>query len=351
MSYDKQIISDIAELKSTMRSLGLYERPAGRVVLCWLYNLALILGGLAVFVFSDALWLRIPAIVLSTLGLLGNATIAHSASHGSISDSSALNTFLFYFGFPFMLMVSAKYWNRSHIRVHHPAPNVIGVDDDSDLSPFFALNERDVAGAGPARRWFFRYQGYLIPFLIVFNGFNVQRTGWTLLVRELFDPGKRTASHWADLAAMFAHVLVWIGLPMLFFPMIDVLLVYVLRIVLMGYAMFAAFAAAHFPAEAICIDPDQRENFDFNFRTGFFGRLACNGVEYQIEHHIFPNISHIHYPRLSPLMRDFCARHGMPYRTLGWGEAIWKSYLVFFRPKPVLSDLESMRLAPAGSGA
>ena len=49
------------------------------------------------------------------------------------------------------------------------------------------------------------------------------------------------------------------------------------------------------------------------------------------------------------MVEAFCRRHGYPYRTLGWGEALWKSYLTFWRPKPVRTDLEahSVMLATA----
>jgi len=44
-------------------------------------------------------------------------------------------------------------------------------------------------------------------------------------------------------------------------------------------------------------------------------------------------------------VREFCSKHGLPYRTLGWGEALWKSYRVFFFPKPVIADVNTLRLS------
>jgi linoleoyl-CoA desaturase len=76
-----------------------------------------------------------------------------------------------------------------------------------------------------------------------------------------------------------------------------------------------------------------------NFRTGWFGRFVCSGLEYQIEHHLFPNISHTRLPEVSLLVRDYCRLHGVPYRTLGWAEAVFKSVAVFIVPKPVVCAL------------
>jgi fatty acid desaturase len=72
-----------------------------------------------------------------------------------------------------------------------------------------------------------------------------------------------------------------------------------------------------------------------NFQTGRIGGLLCAGLQYQIEHHLFPGMSHVYYPEASKIVRAYCDRHGYPYRTLGWGEAVWKALLVFYRPKPV----------------
>ena len=49
--------------------------------------------------------------------------------------------------------------------------------------------------------------------------------------------------------------------------------------------------------------------------------------------------SHVYYPAMSRLVREFCERHGYPYRSLGWDEALLKSLQVFLNPKPVVKEL------------
>jgi linoleoyl-CoA desaturase len=125
--------------------------------------------------------------------------------------------------------------------------------------------------------------------------------------------------------------------------------VYITEMVLLGYGMFIAFAPAHFPEEAMFAGQNQRrEDFvlrqtatTLNFRTGWFGRLLMSGVEYQIEHHLFAGIPHVYYPKLSPIVQQYCREHGYPYRTLGWGEAVWKALLIFRKPKKVAAELRA----------
>jgi len=73
-----------------------------------------------------------------------------------------------------------------------------------------------------------------------------------------------------------------------------------------------------------------------SFRTGRLGRFLCSGLEYQVEHHLFPNISHVHYPEVSVVVREFCAEHGLSYRSYSWAMALWKSWEVLRFPQPVI---------------
>jgi fatty acid desaturase len=255
--------------------------------------------------------------------------------------------------------MSAMHWLNKHVTVHHPTPNVIGLDDDVDLLPWFALTEEQFQAGGPLRRFWHRHQWIAAGPAIAFNGFNLLFTSWGFLFRALRDRDRRTRMHWIDLGVICAHLALWIALPMLLFPPLAVLGFYGLRTGLMGYAMFAAFAPAHFPVEARFLPADghtdryaYRRRSDYmllqtattvNFRTGWYGRMLCSGVDHQIEHHLFPGISHVHYPKVSRVVQRFCHERGYPYRTLGWGEAIWKSLLAFKHPKRVEPALEALR--------
>lgn len=306
--------------------------------------LAMMFGGIALFLVTDLLVVKIAGLLISTSGGLGIATSTHTSSHYATCDSRGTNRFLTYFGYTALLGISASYWYNKHCVVHHPAPNLIGVDDDIDLAPFFSITELP---AGAPRPLFHRVQWLVIPFALALNSFNVQKTGWAFLIKRLRDPRHRRPGHWVDLATLILHWTAWVVLPMLWFSPLSVIGFHALRTALFGYAMFIAFAPAHFPEEAVAAVGDE-QTADFvlrqaattvNFRTGRFGALMCNGVEYQIEHHLFPAINPRHYPELSKIVEAFCRERGYPYRTLGWWESVWKSLVVFYRPKPVLRRL------------
>jgi fatty acid desaturase len=336
-------------LRNEVKQRGLYEKATGRVVFELAIHLTVALGGIAVFIVSESLWVRTCAILLSTVGTMSVGTNTHTSSHHGTSSKKWVNELLAYFGYPLFLGLSATYWRYMHIVRHHPAPNVLGKDMDYDLMPWFSIVRKQIEGMTGFRRLYHRHlQGFVFPIALAFNGFNLQRAGWSYLIKTLRDPGQRKKAHVIDTGAMLLHYVVWIVAPMAFFPVSSVLLFYLLRTGLAGYAMFAVLAPGHFPAEAILLEKVDMEEENFvlrqaatsiNFRTGILGQLMCSGLEYQVEHHIFPSLSHVYYPKVRPLMEEFCRENGYPYRTLGWGEAIWKSYRVLWIPKAVQTSL------------
>jgi linoleoyl-CoA desaturase len=342
----------LAELQREFVRRGWNRKATGRIVVELAIHLLIALGGLAVVVFTDNIFLRGAGLIVSTLGLIGVATNTHTSTHYASSDRRWFNQALSYFGFPFCLALSATFWWHKHVDLHHSAPNVIGVDEDADLLPWFALTNRDVAGSRGLKRWYFKHVQFLIfPLALAGNGFQMQLAGWLHLFKILPHRNRRKPAHWIDLAALTLHYVVWVGLPCLFFPVSHVLLLYALRIVLAGYVLYAVVGPGHLPAEAARVDGSLEEMDHMllqtactvNFHTGPVGRWLCSGLEYQVEHHLFPSVSHPYYPKISPVVQDYCRRHGLPYRSYSWPRAIWLSWSVLRQAQPVHATLEELR--------
>lgn len=298
--------------------------------------------GVALLMATTHVVLEAVAMLLVTLASLGISTVAHTASHNAVSNRPWVNKALTYFGYPLFLQVSATYWRHKHLVVHHPHPNVAGIDDDADLAPFFALTQDEFVAVKAWRRALYKYQVAYLPLVLAGNAFNVIRSGWSFLIARLVDPKARRREHWIDLATLLLHYLLWLAVPMMFLPAVHVVAFNLVRFALISYGMYILFAPAHLPAEAAMVRPgfggdavEMQTLTTVNYRTGWLGRLICGGLEYQIEHHLLPSISPSHYPRLSAKVREYCERQGYAYRSFGWSEAVWKSLGAFVRPKPV----------------
>jgi len=340
-------IEAVAELHQQFVRRGWNRKATGRIISELLIHVCLALAGLLVFMTSHVPAVQLLGILVSAFGCMGVGTNTHTSTHYGTSDTRWVNEALSYFGYPMFLGLSATYWWHKHVVLHHPSPNVVGVDGDSDLQPWFAITMDEVYASSGWRRFYYRHlQFWVFPFALAANSFGIQIAGWAFVMRKLCNPRERKAAHWIDAGALILHYAIWIGAAILFWPLASVVGFYLLRAILLGYAMYAILAPGHFPAEARRTSKEARLAADFfeaqtagtvSFRTGMLGRFLCSGLEYQIEHHLFPNISHVYYPQVSLEVQAFCAQQGLPYRSYSWGMALWKSWAVLRVPQQVLA--------------
>lgn len=353
--------SPLSTLYQDFVARGWNVKATGRVAAEMVLHTAILVTGIVLFLWAENVWLKVFAVWVGTMGGLGVGTNAHTGSHFAAHKRRWFNWAMSFYGYPFISGMSATYWNYKHVVVHHPTPNVIGLDGDVDLLPFFAITQDAYDQSRGLLRGWYKIQWMFLPLAVFFNVFNLQFTGWKYLLKELAKP-TRTRLHWIDLGCLIGHLVTCLVIPMLFFPPMWVLAFHFVRFALMGWAIFIVFAPAHFPPEALFLTPgnqDRRrflENRDwillqcattFNIKTTWFGNLFCSGTDYQIEHHLFPGISHNYLPKMAPMVRAWCAEHGYPYREVGFLQGFWLSWMVFRTPKSVHEEPDIARVVAA----
>jgi linoleoyl-CoA desaturase len=337
-------------LKADFREHGFYRKPTGRIVFELLVHLAAGAAGLALLLFANSLWLSAVGLAVFCMGQMGLATNSHTSAHFATSGRRWVNQALTFLGYPLLLGLGATYWWDKHNALHHGSPNVIGVDDDIDLKPLFAFSQDDVRRSGPLLRRYYDVQWLALPVAVLGMSVNLQMASLASLYRVARSPRGLLATHRIDLTLLVLHWLLWVALPLALLPLRSVLVFTAVRLVSMACFRFAVFGPAHMPAEALTVRPDARGGDPFllqtsstlNFRAGPLGAWLISGLQYQIEHHLFPGLSHVHYPAMSRVVAAFCERNGYPYRTLGWGEALLKTLQNFRHPKDVTSELRRL---------
>lgn len=339
----------LRELRSEIRARGWHRPATGRVLGELGGHVSLALSGAAVFFLATGPWGSAAGLLLSTAGTMGVATNTHTSSHHATSRRPWVNEALTYFGCAVFLGLSATYWRCKHVDSHHVAPNVLGIDEDINLAPWFALTRCQVEASKGLRRLYYRWlQAWVFLLALSLNVFQMQKNGCLHVVRHLRDPRRRRRAHWIDLACLAAHPFLTIALPLALFPAGDVATFAVLRFALLGYAMFAVFAPAHLPAEAqFSRAPaagfiERQTTTTLDYRAGVLG-VFCGGLQYQIEHHLAPEVSHVHYPAMRERVETLCRSYGFPYRRYGWGEGVRKSFAVLRQPKAVGPAPEARR--------
>ncbi len=353
---DKHYLSSISALKKEIKARGLYKKDTKIVLLHLFLHVVFTAAGIALFIGSSTAWLTVIATVLLLVGLLGIGTHTHNSAHYASTNSKKLDDVLAYVGDVVILGFSVNYWQYKHNSVHHKNPNIVGHDFDFDFAPIFSVIKGEKDNTQGLHGFYYRYlQGFIFPVAIGFLAFDIQRQGLAYLLSKI-RKDEANIRHYVDLACHLLHVLLWIALPNLWFELTDVLLFYLLRNMLLSYALFFTLGASHLVPEAVFAANDQ-SSADFflkqtattiNIHTNWYGRFLMSGLDYQIDHHLFVGVCYTKLPELSKLVKEYCDVNGYSHTTLSMVPAWIKVIGVFYKPKPVIHDLELSRPSAKG---
>lgn len=251
--------------------------------------------------------------------------IMHDGGHRSFSKKQWINRWMAYSSD--LIGTSSYNWNVKHNQLHHTYVNINGYDND--------LNVGALARFAPAQpRYFFhRFQHFYMWFLYCFI-----KVKWsffddyeTLIKGKMGNhPMKRPAKNtlfWLFFGKAFFYT--WaLCIPLLYHSdkIGSVLLIYALASAVSGFTLAIVFSLAHMSAEIEFPEPHpttfQMEDdwmvhqlrTTVNFaRENKILSWYVGGLNFQIEHHLFPKISHVHYPALSKIVETVCSDYKIPY--------------------------------------
>ena len=270
-------------------------------------------------------------IALSSLFGLTSACIGfnvmHDANHGSYSSSERLNTLL---GLSLNALGGNSFiWKFKHNIIHHTYPNVDGMDDDIAKSPFIRMCSTQPWV--PAHR----VQHIYTPVL-----YAISSMLWVLF--QDFEKYFRRKIHMTELARMKLkdHFIFWISkvLYIFFYIALPVFLIgwtnwlwfFISMHVGLGLTLAIVFQLAHVveettfefaPTDEVTRIENEWAIHQVKTTSNFSPNSAViswlvGGLNYQIEHHLFPRVSHVHYPALSKIVKEKCEAYGLPYNCI-----------------------------------
>jgi linoleoyl-CoA desaturase len=249
--------------------------------------------------------------------------VMHDANHGSSTTRPAWNRALAFSAD--LIGASGALWRQKHNVLHHTFTNVVGVDADLDSGGLLRL------APGQPRRRFHRWQAlYAFPLYAVFplrwffyDDFRDLAAG-----RIGGQPFQRPRGR--DLAALFLGKALFVGwavvLPVVLHPTWWLLPVGLLTVGTLGVTLATVFQLAHAVGEAEFVEPggaalatdwathQVATTVDFARGDALLGWFL-GGLNFQVVHHLFPRVSHVHYRALAPLVESACRDHGLTYRA------------------------------------
>ncbi|GIF05971.1 fatty acid desaturase family protein [Actinoplanes siamensis] len=304
--------SDFAELNRRINAAGLMRRRPGHyAVRLSLVTLALI-AGWAAFLLVGASWWTLAVAVFLAVVNAQVALVAHDLAHRQVFRTNAPSARAGLLAGNLAIGMSYGYWMDKHTK-HHANPN--HDDLDPDVGPGVLVWSREAAAG---KGFLARHQAWLFFPLLTLLGISLKRDS----VRALLDKTvKRRRAEWALLGAHFAG---YAAALLLVLTPAQALAFLVVHQALFGVYLGLTFAPNHKGMP----HPDGTEDFfrkqvltSRNVRGGWLTDVALGGLNYQIEHHLFPAMPTPNLRKAQPLVRDYCAEIGVPYEMTGLVES------------------------------
>jgi fatty acid desaturase len=315
VSRRERYVSEYAELSRHILASGLLER---RYAYYWFKIIGLIAAFVAIwvaFVLLGNSWFQLMlaaalAVVLAQFGFLG-----HDAAHHQIFASHRWNEWTARVVSGLFTGLSYGWWLRKHNR-HHANPNKEGADPD--LAPgAFAFTPAAAQGRRGFARRLTRWQGYFFFPLLMLEGLALHVTSIQTIMRR--EPLRHRSSEAAFLVTRLGG---YLAVLLVVLPPGKAAAFLGVQMGLFGLLLGGAFAPNH---TGMPIVP-HNEKIDFlrrqvllsrNIRGGLPTNFALGGLNYQIEHHLFPSMPRPNLRRAQPIVRDFCADHRVTYTETG----------------------------------
>jgi linoleoyl-CoA desaturase len=307
-----------------------FERNGIRKTGNWkLYLKTIILIPSAIGLYSLLMFLQMPAMLSIFLWFLFGLNMAaigfnimHDACHGSFSTKGWVNEI---FGWTNnFLGGNAFLWKLKHNIIHHTYTNIDGIDDDINNMPF--LRQCSTQPLKPMHKFQSAYMFVLYGFTSLFMFFMDY-------IKYFSKKVYTTALKPMDFKE---HLMFWVGklFFIAFYIVLPIMLIgwkwwlagFIISQFTLGLTLAIVFQLAHVVEHAefdsAGVDPVKIENewaihqvkttanfaFSNKLVTWFVG-----GLNYQIEHHLFPRISHIHYPAISKIVKETCEKFDLNY--------------------------------------
>lgn len=268
-------------------------------------------------------------------------TVAHDASHHAISNKKWINRLFEYVWDS--AGISSYFWKLKHNISHHGFTNVPGKDGDIDQSGLILLNPN------ASRKWYHKYQHIYAPLLYTLLSLNIiYIKDFKLLLTHEFGNKTIRKHPLKEIVILFAGKLFFISYMIL----IPKILLHLSWMQIIGYHLLMNLAIGlfiglvlvpvHVTELAAYRLPDNNgivhcdwgehqlestvdfsaDNYVVNFLTG--------GLNTHVAHHLFPSINHIHYYRITKIIRQTAQELDLPYRNYSWGK-VFVDHLKFLK--------------------
>jgi fatty acid desaturase len=313
--------SSFTALTRAIHDLGLMRRRYGYYWAKMIGAVAAIVAWVTAFVLiGDSWWQLLSGGVLAIM-MTQIAFLGHDAAHRQIFKSGRWNDWISLLIANLLVGISYGWWQRKHNR-HHANPNKDGADPDIALAALALTPERATRQRSRLMRWVVAHQGWYFFPLLLLEGLSLHWEG----IRRVSGRDK-VERRWIEIGFLTFRLGGFLALVFAVLPPEKAIAFLAVQLAGFGFYMGFSFAPNHIGMPLV----SARLKLDFlrrqvlmsrNISGGPLMSIFMGGLNYQVEHHLFPSMARPHLRRAQPLVAAYCAAQGVPYTQT----SLWRAY-------------------------
>ncbi len=315
-------LEDYNRLHEQVTALGLFKRTYWHYGWSAGFALGMLLLNMYAITLTDNVFIQALNAIIFGFFSVQLGMIGHDLSHGAVFKSPEVNRFFASVAWSLVGGLSENRWYEKHNQ-HHKGPNHIGHDPDVSIPFIFTEGQFEVQPSY-VKRWMLPYQHILFwPSMTLIYPWNVMLGMRSYFVR----PNNRVL---LELVFIFIHFFVILYFPFAYLPFLTALLFFVLMFMTVGVYMGSAFAPNHKGKEEL----DSKKEFHWahqitltrNLYPSWIIFYLFGGLNFQIEHHLFPSMSRVQYKKAHPVIQAYCISKDLPYDQKTWIGSLHEMY-------------------------
>ena len=282
-------------------------------------SLAALGVGIGVLIAFDQFWVQVLnalflGIVYGQFGMMG-----HDSGHRQIFHSAFRNDLVMLLA-GLVTGMTPSWWQDKH-GAHHRNPNQLDLDSDIEVV-VFAFTEQQALDTRWPMRLVVKYQAFLFYPILLLTSLSMLGGGIVYLMRR-----EKVRYPLAEITVVLAGIGLYLGMLFVFLPPWQAAAFIVIHRALAGFYMGSVFAPNHKGMPVL--DPGTK--LDYMRQQVLTSRdvipnpvidFAYGGLNYQIEHHLFPNMPRNQLKKAREVVKPFCNERGIPYHETGF----WRSH-------------------------
>src|SRR5215204_2301620 len=301
---------EYTQLSRQIKQAGLLERRRGWYGAKIGLNLALLAAGWAAFALLGPSWWQLLVAAYLAVVFTQLAFVGHDAGHRQLFRSRRANDLVGLAHANLLVGISFDWWVAKHNR-HHSNPNHEDLDPDISITAL-AFTPDQASSKHGLIRMIARYQGWLFFPLLLLEAAHLHLAS----IKAIFRGSGR--ANLVEGLLLLAHVAAFVAALVVVLSPLQAVAFLIVQQGLFGLYLGCSFAPNHKGMPTLT----EADQLDFLRRQVLTSRnvagsrpvdFLLGGLNYQIEHHLFPNMPRPNLRRAQPLIRAFCRQHELPY--------------------------------------